>query len=136
MLPQTLGLAAGRSARPRGPLCELKCCCARGFYHVLVSLFSLEGLFKCPARGFYGFPFVLTVICMGFKALLSESLFECSVRAFYDVLLLIAVICMGFKASPSYFCHARGFCSLFVVLAVICIGFKAFPSWYCSLRGL
>ena len=51
----------------RGLLRELKCCCARGFYLVLVSLFRVEGLFKCPARGFYGLLFVLTVICMGFK---------------------------------------------------------------------
>ena len=92
MLPQTLGLAAGRNARVGRLLRELKCCCARGFYLVLVSLLIFLSLFKCPARGFYGLLFVLTVICMGFKALLSESLFECCARGFYDLFLFIDVI--------------------------------------------
>ena len=123
---------------PRAPrlLRELKCCCARRFYLVLVSLLGFGGLFKCPARGFYGLLFVLTVICMGFKALLRESLFECYAHGFYDLLLFIAVIWMGFKASPNYYCPARGFYRLFVVLAVICMGFKTFPSCYCYLRRL
>ncbi len=114
---------------------ELKYCCKRGFYLVLVSLLGFEGLFKCPARGFYGLLFVLTVICMGFKALLSESLFECCARGFYDLLLFVGVICIGFKACPSYCCPARGFYRLFVVLAVICMGFKARPSYDCYLYG-
>ena len=66
----------------RGLLRELKCCCARGFYLVLVSLLMFLNLFTCPARGFYGLLLVLTVICMGFKALLSESLFECCAHGF------------------------------------------------------
>ena len=90
-----------------------------GFISLLVSLFLLEGLFKCPAHGFYGLLFVLTVICMGFKALLRESLFECHARGFYEFLIFIVVVCMGFKASPSYHGPARGFDRLFVVLAVI-----------------
>ena len=103
---------------PPGLLRELKCCCARGFCFVLVSLLGLEGLFECPARGFYGLLFVLTAICMGFKALLRESLFECLARGFYDLLLFIAIICIGLKAFPSYYYPARGFYSFFVVLAV------------------
>jgi len=47
-----------------------------------------------PCAWVYGLLFVLTVICMGFKALLSESLFECCARGFYDLLLFIDVICM------------------------------------------
>ena len=68
MLPLTLGLAAGKKcsslARPRGLLRELKCCCVRGFYLVWVYLFRGEGLFKCPARGFYDLLLFIDVICM------------------------------------------------------------------------
>ena len=126
------GCLWGEYARVPRLLRELKCCCARGFYLVLVSLLSFLSLFKCPARRFYGLLFVLTVICMGFKALLRESLFECCARGFYDLLLFIAVICMGFKAFPRYCWPARGFYRFLVVLSVICMGFKAFPSYYCE----
>ena len=117
-----------------GLLREFKCCCARGFYLVLVSLFPLEGLFKCPAHGFYGLLFVLTVICMGFKALLRETLFECYARGFYGLVLFIIVTRIGFKAFPRYCWPARGFYRFLVVLSVICMGFKAFPSYYCESK--
>ncbi len=38
-----------------------------GFISFWYLFFVFLSLFKWPARGFYGLPFVLTVICMGFK---------------------------------------------------------------------
>ena len=43
------------------------------------------------------------------------------------LLFVLTVICMGFKAFPSYDCPARGFYSLFVVLTALRMGFEAFP---------
>ena len=47
------GWQLGESGRVARLLRELKCCCAYGLYHVLVSVLGLLFLFTCPAHGFY-----------------------------------------------------------------------------------